>query len=502
MVRRMLVTVMAAAAGMAAPAVAQAGTLGYYDVQGATYLVFQAQGGEGSVIVVGDDSDPAWMKIGKDAVAGTPPAECQESFPDWLRCPIRAGIVLFGSDGPERFTASDLPAGTYLEMLGEGGDDQLQESSDGLGSYFDGGAGRDEIDAGDGDDELRGGDGPDELEAGGGADRLYGEGGDDHLIGDPSNKPAAPDVIDGGEGFDKAGEWSEGTATGIVVTLDGVADDGRAGEGDNVVAVEHLATFVGGRYVGTDAAERYEIISGAGDAASDIQARGGDDHVTASGGSERIDGGAGADTLTGGFNNDTITGGPGPDTIFADTSGSYCSIWSCQLPYGNDTVDVRDGEVDSVDCGVGADRVIADRADVIAGNCETVERGGPDDEDGQDEKSTAAKLAGVSGKRSLRRLAGKGLAARVSCATACGISADLLVDKRTARRLGLGKARRIGGGRRELAAAGTATVPLKATAKVKRRLKRLRSATLTLRIRVKGADDATATLTRRLRLGR
>jgi hypothetical protein len=54
----------------------------------------------------------------------------------------------------------------------------------------------------------------------------------------------------------------------------------------------------------------------------------------------------------------TVSGGTGSDRI---ATGS-----------GADTIDVRDGEVDSVTCGAGQDTVSADRTDSVAGDCETV----------------------------------------------------------------------------------------------------------------------------------
>jgi len=39
---------------------------------------------------------------------------------------------------------------------------------------------------------------------------------------------------------------------------------------------------------------------------------------------------------------------------------------SCTLPFGNDVIDARDGEVDNIDCGAGQDEVMADGADTVA----------------------------------------------------------------------------------------------------------------------------------------
>jgi hypothetical protein len=57
----------------------------------------------------------------------------------------------------------------------------------------------------------------------------------------------------------------------------------------------------------------------------------------------------------------------------ADLGTGDCGPLWCTYPYGNDTVDVRDGEVDSVTCGFGQDTVRADPMDVIARDCEVVD---------------------------------------------------------------------------------------------------------------------------------
>ena len=41
---------------------------------------------------------------------------------------------------------------------------------------------------------------------------------------------------------------------------------------------------------------------------------------------------------------------------------------------GNDVIDVRGGSVDDVRCGPGIDRVLADRRDTVAADCEHVFR--------------------------------------------------------------------------------------------------------------------------------
>jgi hypothetical protein len=90
-----------------------------------------------------------------------------------------------------------------------------------------------------------------------------------------------------------------------------------------------------------------------------------------------MDGGAGNDRLDGGFNDDTITGGPAATRSPADLAGGDCGPLWCKSPYGNDTVLARDNEPDSVTCGAGTDRVVADAVDTVAPDCEQVDRGAP-----------------------------------------------------------------------------------------------------------------------------
>jgi Tol biopolymer transport system component len=87
---------------------------------------------------------------------------------------------------------------------------------------------------------------------------------------------------------------------------------------------------------------------------------GGDDRLLGAGGADVIDGGPGADLIDGGAGNDLLRGGPGRDRVFGRP--------------GDDTIEVADGQRDVVSCGAGRDRVLADRIDVVAHDCETVVR--------------------------------------------------------------------------------------------------------------------------------
>ena len=124
----------------------------------------------------------------------------------------------------------------------------------------------------------------------------------DHLIGSPGNDTlrgnGGADVMDGGGGADTFAGGSEqdtvdysSRTTPVTVTIDGVANDGAAGENDNV---------------GTDV----DIVQGGS----------GDDYLTGSGAVNELDGNGGSDTLNGGNGNDVLDGGPGDDKLFGDAN--------------------------------------------------------------------------------------------------------------------------------------------------------------------------------------
>jgi hypothetical protein len=86
----------------------------------------------------------------------------------------------------------------------------------------------------------------------------------------------------------------------------------------------------------------------------------GDDRLFGGYGQDTLYGGPGDDTLSGGPSKDILVGGPGHDQI--DGGG------------GDDTIGARDGERDRISCGSGNDVVYADRVDLVARDCEIVDR--------------------------------------------------------------------------------------------------------------------------------
>jgi len=157
---------------------------------------------------------------------------------------------------------------------------------------------------------------------------LTGGAGDDRLSGG-----TGADVIHGDAGSDTA-SYSD-RATPVAVTLDATANDGAAGEHDDV-RTENASGGAGDDVlIGDDRAN--ELSAGVG-------------------GQDLLSGLGGPDTLIGGSGRDVFHGGTGADTL---------------LSFGN-----RPGVVDELICGAGEDEAQVTRADRVAADCEHVYFGG------------------------------------------------------------------------------------------------------------------------------
>jgi Ca2+-binding RTX toxin-like protein len=152
------------------------------------------------------------------------------------------------------------------------------------------------------------------LDGGGGDDVLFGQGGQDDLWGvhgsDELNGGDGKDSLDGGKGADTvSGGGAQDTMTwrdaytSLTVDEDGVADDGRQGEHDNILPdVEVLY----GTYVA-------DVLIG-GDAPNIFWGSNGDDILRGLGGNDWLDGQEGNDTLDGGPGTDVCHQGTGSGT--------------------------------------------------------------------------------------------------------------------------------------------------------------------------------------------
>jgi Ca2+-binding RTX toxin-like protein len=254
------------------------------------------------------------------------------------------------------YTSASVPA----TLEGGAGKDYLNAHSSSATSMLIGGADADALIGGRSDDVLQGGTGGDVLRGGPGRDRaLYSErlapvfvsldgvandgelnelddveidvedvsggGGADVLVGSAADNRFTPgmgdDTVDGGDGDDEI--WSFGVADGadsfdggpgaadhmdysqrtsaVVVDLNGLADDGAAGERDDVQATVENVTA--GR---------------------------GDDTVFGSAAANLLEGGAGTDFLVSrdGLANDAVDGGTGSDTCRRDPGDT---ITACEF---------------------------------------------------------------------------------------------------------------------------------------------------------------------------
>jgi RTX calcium-binding nonapeptide repeat (4 copies) len=130
--------------------------------------------------------------------------------------------------------------------------------------------------------------------------------------------------------------------------------------------------------VGTDRADRIAgsasrdvLFPGAG--ADIVRAGAGHDRVDAAFGADTVDGGAGNDVLYGEPGNDRLFGGPGTDSLIGHGGRDLLDGGE-----GRDFLYAADdaGARDTIRCGRGRDTVTADRADVVAADCERVNRSG------------------------------------------------------------------------------------------------------------------------------
>lgn len=102
--------------------------------------------------------------------------------------------------------------------------------------------------------------------------------------------------------------------------------------------------------------------------ANTIRGRGGNDLILGGGGNDRLYGDAGKDTIDGELGNDLVDGGAGADRL---TGGDGRDRIVGRA--GADRIAAADGSRDTIDCGKGRDRVVADRRDRLKG-CERVVR--------------------------------------------------------------------------------------------------------------------------------
>lgn len=251
------------------------------------------------------------------------------------------------------------------------------------------------------DSDVHGGNGSDTLNGGGGVDHLFGDqhgdtisggAGDDELTGTPWDDTirggAGADTISGGNGNDTT-DYSE-RAAAVVVSLDGVVNDGQPGEGDVLGGIESIAGGDGDDTLTGDGGFNTLRGNGGNDdlvgLATSDQLYGGDGADTLDGGSsdDTLDGGAGDDDLLGGDQNDRLRGGPGSDDLtggdgtdvadFTDHSADLTITLNGSADDGDAAANGGAGEDDNVatenvESGPGDDHITGDaQANVFSGS--------------------------------------------------------------------------------------------------------------------------------------
>jgi Ca2+-binding RTX toxin-like protein len=351
------------------------------------------------------------------------------------------GVCVQHSASPEQISCPRPSSGVLLDT-GAGDDEAKGE----WGSTY----GPEIIRGGDGNDSLSGGSGDDQLDGGAGNDKF-------ETVASSAEYRLGADTILGGSGEDAISY--EGLVP-VNVSLDGVADDGAAGEGDNVgTDVENVAgSSESDVLTGNESGNQFDGRAGA----DTIRGGGGDDLIQGGRHDDRLYGDGGIDDITGHHGDDFVEGGAGADRL----SGDGCSAYDC-YERAADTIQARDGERDLVTCGWNPDSVTADQADEVNSDCENVDRSGTVETGGDGPALEAA----VSKKLRLGRVLAKGLPVKVSCDEACRLAASATVSRKT-----------VAKGKKSLAAPGSTTVVLKFTKKARKQLARKKKVTLSVSI--------------------
>ena len=373
----------------------------------------------------------------------TPQSPCVRVSSTMAGCRLTPGrgYQLNTGGGADTVTiAAGVPTGTT--NLGPGNDRFTGRTA---------GAAADRVRGGDGDDVLKGGAGNDVLFGEGGADQVAGESGSDVVDGGAGDDQlefggaamaagagSGPDEVRGGPGTDRLSYLDHNAK--ISVSLDDRPGDGSAGEADNVRS--DVEVIVGSELddvlSGNDGAQ--QLFGNAG--FDRIDGLGGDDVLNGGTGDDELYGGPGRDRLEGSADEDYLDGGSGEDIFEGD---NVCTAEPCSG--ASDFNQARDGEADTVNCGVGADTALVDDVDVVAQDtqrgCERIDRAAAQASGVADEQQLSVPKLRVVGKRKFGTLRRGKLRIVVTCPGSCRVKARLIAGRkvvagRTRTRLGAG----------------------------------------------------------------
>lgn len=217
------------------------------------------------------------------------------------------------------------------------------------------------------------------IQGGAGSDVLKGGSSNDTILGDSdfgnNVGPDGNDFIDGRGGADyMRGDGGSDTvsyasrSTLVFASIDGVANDGGGGEGDNIETdVENLSGSQGNDLLTGNASPN--VLTGnsgnntlvglgsndtlqGGDGIDDLQGGDGNDSMTGGLGQDTLRGGNGNDGMVGGADGDTFIGGPGADDMSGgggtDSADYSASIAPLSVTADDGPNDGAAGEGDNV----------------------------------------------------------------------------------------------------------------------------------------------------------
>ncbi|MGK2956272.1 MAG: calcium-binding protein, partial [Solirubrobacterales bacterium] len=239
----------------------------------------------------------------------TPSVPCVSLLPGTASCPV-AGIrnislTLQNMDDSASYDDSIGPPVTGVTI--DAGVDNDTMAGEGLvPGFFIAREGNDVVTGTDAADDIRADVGDDTVVSGLGNDYIDEGPGADTMIAGPGNdrfayeQPAnGADVLDGGPGISDSVDARARTSD-LSISINGIADDGDAAEGDNLIGIERIDTGSGN---------------------DTITCGPGPDLILANDGNDVLSGGAGPDFLGGGDGNDTANGSDGGDNIAGGNGG-------------------------------------------------------------------------------------------------------------------------------------------------------------------------------------
>ena len=277
-----------------------------------------------------------------------------------INVPKFGRVSLAAGNGQDTIDASAYTGNAFLSLRGGGGGDQITGS-----------AAADEVLGGPGNDSIYGRGGDDHIYDGTGDDLVRAGPGDDVIYGDADADNGADDIR-GNAGIDIVTYYTRDI--GITVTLDDVADDGQAGEGDNIHAdVEDLRGGWGDDVLVGSSEANYLAGGFGGD--DTLRGGAGDDLLSGSSGRNSLYGGPGNDVLEGKFGRDFLYGGTGDDVLDGadgnDVLDGGAGIDQYLGGDGDDDFFNADGLAETIDCGDGIDDAEPDPLDTFVG-CEDI----------------------------------------------------------------------------------------------------------------------------------